>query len=80
MKQIIPALLLFSIAIISCNSHKDKPKEQTTTVETKTVETKAEESKPVADSLFSCSMHPEVRGKKSDKCSKCGMFLTAPLK
>lgn len=24
----------------------------------------------------SCPMHPEVTGKKDDKCSKCGMFLT----
>jgi len=26
---------------------------------------------------FSCSMHPEITGKEGDKCSKCGMKLTA---
>jgi hypothetical protein len=24
---------------------------------------------------YSCPMHPEVTGKKGDKCSKCGMEL-----
>jgi hypothetical protein len=26
---------------------------------------------------YACSMHPEVTGKKGDKCSKCGMALEA---
>lgn len=25
--------------------------------------------------MYACSMHPEVTGKKGDKCSKCGMEL-----
>jgi len=25
--------------------------------------------------VYACSMHPEVTGKKGDKCSKCGMNL-----
>jgi len=25
--------------------------------------------------VYACSMHPEVTGKKGDKCSKCGMDL-----
>ena len=28
---------------------------------------------------YCCSMHPEVTGTKTDKCSKCGMALT-PVK
>ncbi|MEO7990401.1 MAG: heavy metal-binding domain-containing protein [Chryseolinea sp.] len=27
--------------------------------------------------VYACSMHPEVTGKKGDKCSKCGMALEA---
>lgn len=29
--------------------------------------------------LFACEMHPEVQGKKDDKCSKCGMKFTEPV-
>jgi len=36
--------------------------------------------KPVAEQLYACSMHPEVIGKKDEKCSKCGMKLTVPVK
>jgi hypothetical protein len=25
--------------------------------------------------VYACSMHPDVTGKKEDKCSKCGMDL-----
>lgn len=35
---------------------------------------------PSAEQLYACSMHPEVTGKKGDKCSKCGMELSAPVK
>lgn len=28
-----------------------------------------------SDSVYTCSMHPEVRGKEGDKCPKCGMDL-----
>lgn len=28
------------------------------------------------EAAYACSMHPEIRGKKGDKCSKCGMSLT----
>lgn len=29
--------------------------------------------------LYACSMHPEITGKKGEKCSKCGMELTEPV-
>lgn len=29
--------------------------------------------------LYACPMHPEVTGKKDDKCPKCGMKLTEPV-
>jgi len=76
MKQIISILLLISFIISSCGSNNEKPKTETTT----TKETKVEETKPVAEQLYSCSMHPEVKGKKDEKCPKCGMFLTVPVK
>lgn len=30
--------------------------------------------------MYACPMHPEVQGKSDDKCSKCGMKLTKPVK
>lgn len=30
--------------------------------------------------LYACPMHPEVTGHKGDKCPKCGMKLTKPVK
>ena len=35
---------------------------------------------PVTEPLYACPMHPEVKGKKDEKCSKCGMKLTVPVK
>lgn len=32
-------------------------------------------SEQTADATYACPMHPEVTGKKGDKCSKCGMEL-----
>ena len=30
--------------------------------------------------MYACPMHPEIMGNKGDKCSKCGMELTEPVK
>lgn len=59
--------IAMAFILVSCNQ---KSKEaETTTIE-----------KTEANSqLYACSMHPEVTGKKGDKCSKCGMELTEPV-
>ncbi len=43
--------------------------------------TKAETTTTIEQSvqLYACPMHPEIKGKKGDKCSKCGMELTEPV-
>ena len=56
--------MVMAFVLVSCNQ-KNKETEQTKT------ETSTEE--------YACSMHPEVTGKKGDKCSKCGMELTVPV-
>ena len=56
--------MVMAFVLVSCNQ-KNKETEQTKT------ETSTEE--------YACSMHPEVTGKKGDKCSKCGMELTLPV-
>ena len=86
MKNVILSAIAMAFVFIACNSKSDKAKEtiptdtmpkETTTMDTNT---KPEIMKPVAEQLYTCSMHPEVIGKKDEKCSKCGMKLTVPVK
>jgi nitrous oxide reductase accessory protein NosL len=69
MKSTIISSLLLAFLLTSCGTSK--------TNETKTAETIA-----VSDSAKThvCSMHPEITGKKGDKCSKCDMELTEIVK
>ncbi|ESU19088.1 hypothetical protein FCR2A7T_25070 [Flavobacterium cauense R2A-7] len=68
MKTLIITALL-AITLVSCN---DKAKE----TEKQTTETPVNSS----EKMYACPMHPEVTGKKGDKCSKCGMDLTEEVK
>ncbi len=81
MKNVILSALAMAFVFVACNSNSEKEKEvtpkETTTIDTTT---KPEIMKPVAEQLYACPMHPEVTGKKDDKCSKCGMKLTVPVK
>ena len=81
MKKLILSSLAIAFVFVACNSNSDKvkdtPPNKTTTMDTTT---KPEIMKPVAEQLYACSMHPEVIGKKDEKCSKCGMKLTVPVK
>lgn len=56
-----------AFVLVSCNQ---KNKEAATTSSEKTEST---------SQLYACSMHPEIKGKKGEKCSKCGMELTEPV-
>ena len=64
MKNIVLSAIAMAFVLVSCNQ-KNKEAETTTTEKTATT-----------SQLYACSMHPEVTGKKGDKCSKCGMELT----
>ena len=81
MKKLLLSGIVLAFVCIACNSKSDKAKE-TSPAETKIMDTttKPEVMKPVAEQLYACSMHPEVIGKKDEKCSKCGMKLTVPVK
>jgi nitrous oxide reductase accessory protein NosL len=86
MKKIILSAIVTAFVFFACNSKSDKAKETTPTETTPTETTKTDTTasteaiKPVAEQLYACSMHPEVIGKKDEKCSKCGMKLTEPVK
>lgn len=45
----------------------------------KETEVKTTEKTDANSRLYACSMHPEVTGKKGEKCSKCRMELTEPI-
>ena len=60
-------------ACSSNNAKNETTKDSTTT-------TKEVATTPSAEQLYACSMHSEVIWKKGDKCSKCGMELTVPVK
>ena len=59
-------------ACSSTNTKTETVKDTTTTKEVATP--------PSAEQQYACSMHPEVTGKKGDKCSKCQMELSVPVK
>ena len=68
MKNIILSALIIAITLTSCNQ---KTKEGENKNTTKTAEATSQ--------LYSCSMHPEIKGKKGESCSKCGMELSEPV-
>lgn len=80
MKNLI-FLSFILLSLTACNSKSSKT-ENTTPTESQKTETVADttaETKPVAQ-LYSCPMHPEVKGAKGSKCPKCGMAVTEPVK
>ena len=81
MKKLFLFGIVLAFVFIACNSNTNKAKE-TTPKENTTIDTTTKPAimKPVAEQLYACSMHPEVIGKKDEKCSKCGMKLTVSVK
>ncbi|SHL85836.1 DUF3347 domain-containing protein [Flavobacterium xinjiangense] len=67
MKNVVLSAIAMTLVMVSCNQ-KNKETPADTSVVTKTT-----------SELYSCPMHPEITGKKGDKCSKCGMELTEPV-
>ncbi|OSZ77090.1 hypothetical protein CAP36_11755 [Chitinophagaceae bacterium IBVUCB2] len=86
MKSIIFTAIAIALIFVACNSNSEKtkvePATETTSKQPETIDTvtKPATTQPVTEQLYACSMHPEVIGKKDDKCSKCGMKLTVPVK
>lgn len=68
--QILSAIAMATI-FMACNSSN--------TTSDKKSQTEANVA-ATDEQLYSCSMHPEVTGKKGETCSKCGMELTEPVK
>lgn len=78
-------LSLIVLSIAGCNS-KGNQMEGNNQTDAATAESaspttldSAAIEEPVAQ-LYACPMHPEIKGKKGEDCSKCGMELTEPVK
>jgi hypothetical protein len=77
MKNTIISAIAMAFIFTACNSNNTKTESTTDTIATVKSEVA---TTPSAEQLYACSMHPEVTGKKDDKCSKCGMELSVPVK
>ena len=81
MKKLIFSAIIMAIVTTGCKKSETEVSntESSETVVTEATDTVATAtSEPVAE-VFSCEMHPEVKGSKGEKCSKCGMDLTVPV-
>jgi hypothetical protein len=67
MKNIILSSIACAFLFTACNQ-KNK---QTEPINSQTTNS--------SSALYTCSMHPEITGKKGEACSKCGMELTEPF-
>jgi len=86
MKKIILSAIVIAFVLVSCNQ-KNKQSETTNTPMMKNDNTMTmndstmmeKDSTMIKDAhsaIYACPMHPEVQGKSTDKCPKCGMDLT----
>ena len=71
MKNVLPLSLIMALLFSACSDSS------------KSNEVKNEEritNSGDTASTYACSMHPEIIGKKGDKCSECSMELTEVMK
>lgn len=62
-KLLLPVLIAAGSLWVSCNNTSTKPNDMEKHQHAET------------ETIYACPMHPEVTGKKGEKCSKCGMEL-----
>ena len=68
MKRIVKQSIAVCAAVMSLFTTSCDNSQQESTLTEQTIEHQA-------DSIYACTMHPEVTGETGDKCSKCGMKL-----
>lgn len=69
MKSIIlSSLFVIAVLITSCSGKPEAENAQ---------KQNTEQAAGEEDMVYACPMHPEVKGKKGEQCSECGMYLQA---
>ena len=86
MKNLILSAIIMAFVLVSCNQKNKEVetttaplKEQDSTI-TEQDGTEVVKDSTATDKVYACPMHPEVKGKLNEKCSKCGMKLTEEVK
>ena len=67
MKNPVMFLCVIFMALAACKNNQAQNESNTPT---------SLSSELGAETVYACPMHPEIKGKKGDNCSKCGMSLT----
>lgn len=70
MKKVILSAIAMATLLTACNSNNNTSEKNSVTQTTSAVN---------GEQAYACPMHPEVKGKKGEACSKCGMELTEPI-
>lgn len=68
MTKLLISAAIAAIMLSSCNANGDNSK-------TNPAKNDSSMTTPKTEIVYACPMHPEVTGKKGEKCSKCGMEL-----
>ena len=76
MKNVFVLFVLILVGFVACQEAPTSSTAATGAVAPVVVATPVKQDTAHA-TVFACSMHPEITGKEGDKCSKCGMALTA---
>lgn len=77
MKNLSFLLLTIMVSILfSCKQSNTNETEQDNHMHQDTTMVHNDEQMMNSDKMYSCPMHPEVKGNKDEKCTKCGMDLT----
>lgn len=83
MKNILFSAIIMATVLVSCNQKGKEVETTNTPIMMKDSTVMEKDTTMIKDShskLYSCPMHPEIQGKATDKCSKCGMDLTEEVK
>lgn len=83
MKKIIISAILLAFVAVSCNQKSKQTETTNTPMMEQDTAIVVKDSTIVKDGhskMYACPMHPEVQGKSTDQCTKCGMNLTEEVK
>lgn len=77
MKNVLLALSLFALVLVTgCNKTEKTSEKQGSAAETTTADTsQTEQPAPKVAAIYSCPKHPDVTSDSPGNCPECGMML-----